>query len=227
MSVLTWLIMGLVAISLIFFFSALLFLVQVILSTRKLRALPDRPPKKKKAKRRWQQLRRTLTAKRKRGVYAIACFAFFGLISGAAGAYSLYYQSINLSAEDEKSIVRSYFLVRDFQSELEKAANQSETEEASQQNIRYLATSLSAYTSSKASTINTTDGQSSLNRYYASLAQLGMNATRESGNFYGNPTLVDEFNTDITKVMEYETAAFDYFKINQEALKNEDTGNDS
>ncbi len=218
--------MGLITLSLIFIFSALGFVVQVILTTKKLKALPRKPPRKKKKKQRWSQLCKSLNSKRKRGIYFVSCFFALGFLSGGVGAYSLYYQSINLSAEDEKAIVRSYFLVRDFQSELEKAANQSETEEASQQNIRYLATSLSAYTSNKASTINTTDGQSTLNRYYASLAQLGMNATRESGNFYGNPTLVDEFTTDISKVITYETAAFDYFRINQTALEDEGTPND-
>lgn len=221
MSIVSWLIIGLISLGCILVLSALLAFIQLLRVSRQLAGLPTTPPKMKKKKKRWRALRHQLAKKRKKNlVVGLACL-FFGIGSVAAAGYGLYYQSTNLSSDDETSIVRSYYLLRDFQSELEKAAAQSEGEEASQQNIRYLATSLAAYTSTSASTIITPEGQSALNRYYAALAQLGLNATRESANFYGNPTVVESFQADIAKVIEYETAAFEYFKINESALASE------
>lgn len=226
MDVLSMGIMGFVSVSLICLFTAAFFFFHWIYLAKKIREVSKKPPKTKKKRRRWKLQKQKLTKQRKSRLVGTILLGIGGILFGAIASYGIYYQSINLSSDDEKSIVSSYYLLRDFQQELESAGSQSEGEDASQQNIRYLATSLAAFTTTKASAIITTEGQSTLNRYYASLAQLGLNATRESANFYGNPTLVEEFQTDISKTIEYETAAFDYFKINQAALESEGAGNE-
>lgn len=158
-------------------------------------------------------------------MYSIVMLFLAATCSGGA-MYASYYQSINLSSDDSALIVRSYYLLRDFQDELNKAAQQEENEVATQQNIRYLATTLAAYSTKHASTLNTKEGQSALNRYYASLSELGVNATLVSGNFHGNRELVDEFLSDIERTITYETTAFEYFKVNQTKLEEEGASDD-
>lgn len=225
MDIASMIIIGLISSSLLFLISGFTLTVQSFMITRNLKKLPKKAPKSKKKRKKWRVTKNLLTKKRKKKVVFSFFWIFFSLVLGLSAIFIIYYRSMNLTAEDEKSVVNSYYLLRDFQSEIDKAATKEKDETASRQNIRYLATSLSAYTSKKASILNTSEGQSTLNRYYASLAQLGLNATRESNNFFGNPTLVKEFQADIEKTITYEKNTFDYFKINQDILKSEGSNN--
>ncbi|MHC5374198.1 hypothetical protein ACYSNU_10345 [Enterococcus sp. LJL120] len=222
MTILEWIIIGGFAATIISIIFTLYSLLQVIIQSRKLKKLPQRPPKNKKKRRRWQQMISSIHKKRKRaGLFFITLLVLGGGM-GVGTAYANFYQSTNLGSDDEDAIVRSYFLLRDFQSELEKAATQEETAEATSQNIRYLATNLSGYAARKASSLNTAEGQRALNRYYSALSELGMNATREIANFYGNAQLVSDFQSDIERTIGYETTAFDYFKVNQSVFETEE-----
>ncbi|WP_265456465.1 hypothetical protein [Enterococcus sp. HY326] len=183
--------------------------------------MPKKLPKNKSKRRRIIRLKKEISKKRKRSLVGIAVFFILSVAAGGGTYYAYFYQSVSLTSENENDIVRSYYLLRDFQQELEAAGNQSEEETASLQNIRYLATNLSSYNTSAASNLNTVEGQSALNRYFNALSELGINATRESQNFYGNPELVAEFIADIERTIGYETTAFDYYRVNQSALESE------
>ncbi|MBL1228257.1 hypothetical protein IW492_03285 [Enterococcus sp. BWB1-3] len=226
MTILAWIIMGAVAGAIIFLLLTLYFLAQIFFQSQKLKRLPKRPPKNKKKRRRWTAAIARLKQRRKRALLFVIVLLISAVACGGGAGYASYYQSINLSSGDSALIVRSYYLLRDFKAELTKAAQQEETEVASQQNIRYLATTLAAYSTKKASTVNTPEGQSALNRYYASLSELGMNATMMSGNFYGNGELAEEFLADIEKTITYETTAFEYYKVNQSELEEEGASED-
>lgn len=220
MTIIAWIIIGTIAGAMIFLILSLYYFGQTFLQNRKLKRLPKRPPKNKKKRKRWVVVMERLKKKRKQSLIIGLVFFFFGAALGSSAGYTSNYQSINLSSDDSALIVRSYYLLRDFKEGLAKAATQEE-EQATQQNIRYLATTLAAYSTKNASTLNTLEGQSVLNRYYAALAELGVNATRESGNFYGNNSLVEAFQADIEKIITYETDAFEYFKVNQSELEEE------
>ncbi|MHC5372258.1 hypothetical protein ACYSNU_00500 [Enterococcus sp. LJL120] len=218
MTILEWMIIGGVATTIISSIILLYFLFQVILQSLKLKKIPKRPPKNRIKRKRWQRLRDRIRFKRKRAMLFFALSLLLGCGLGAGTIYANFYQSTNLGTDDEDAIVRAYFLLRDFQVELEKAAAQEENSDATVQNIRYLATNLAGYSSRKASSLNTIEGQRALNRYYAALSELGMNATLEVNNFYGNTQLVGDFKNDIERTITYETTAFDYYKVNQTVL---------
>lgn len=226
MTILAWIIMGAIAGAIIFLLLTIYFLGQIFFQSSRLKRLPERPPKNKKKRRRWEATKIRLKKRRKRSIIAAVVMVLLVSVCGGGAAYASYYQSINLSSDDSVRIVRSYYLLRDFQEELNKAAQQEEDELASQQNIRYLATTLAAYSTKQASNLNKQEGQSALNRYYAALSELGVNATRESNNFYGNSSLVEEFQVDIEKTITYETAAFEYYKVNQSELEEEGASDD-
>ncbi|MHC5372563.1 hypothetical protein ACYSNU_02045 [Enterococcus sp. LJL120] len=221
MTILEWIIIGGFAATIISIIFSLYSLLQIVVQSRKLKKIPKRPPKNKKKRKRWQQLTLSTKSKRKKAILFFILLLFLGSGIGAGTVYANFYQSTNLGSDDEDAIVRSYFLLRDFQSELEKAAVQEETSEATVQNIRYLATNLAGYSSRKASSLNTVEGQRALNRYFSALSELGMNATREVNNFYGNTDLVADFQNDIERTIGYETTAFDYYKVNKSVLEAE------
>ncbi|MHC5250217.1 hypothetical protein [Enterococcus sp. LJL90] len=221
MTILEWIIIGGFAATIISIIFSLYSLLQAVLQSRKLKKMPKKPPKNKKKRRLWQRRVAGVQAKRKKALLIFGLLLVLGSGIGAGTVYANFYQSTNLGTDDEDAIVRSYFLLRDFQAELEKAAVQEETAEATVQNIRYLATNLAGYSSRKASSLNTAEGQQSLNRYYSALSELGMNATREVNNFYGNGELVADFQSDIERTITYENTAFEYYRVNQSVLEAE------
>ncbi|WP_265459742.1 hypothetical protein [Enterococcus sp. HY326] len=224
MTILEWIVMIGAAGCILFTVFTLLFFFQFLLNRSKLKKIPERAPKNKKKRRRWERIIVSLKELKKKSLVRMVIFLILSMGAGGATFYASFYQSINLTSDDADAIVRSYYLLRDFQQELDKAANQTEDETSSLQNIRYLATSLSSYNTNKASQLNTTEGQSALNRYFNALSKLGVNATRESQNFYGNTELVAQFQEDVERTIGYEMKAFDYYKVNQSALESKESG---
>lgn len=221
MSILEWIVMIGAAAFIIALVFTFFFFLQFLRYGKKLKQQPQRAPKNKKRRRRWSSIRNKLVRQKKKSLTRMLVFIVMSIGIGGGTFYASFYQSINLTSDDADAIVRSYYLLRDFQQELENAANQTEDETSSVQNIRYLATSLSSYNTSRASNLNTVEGQSALNRYFNALSELGVNAARESQNFYGNTELVADFQTDIERTIGYEEVAFDYYKVNQSALEAE------
>ncbi|MHC5373972.1 hypothetical protein ACYSNU_09210 [Enterococcus sp. LJL120] len=221
MTILEWIVMIGATVTVILAAFTLLSFLQFLAQSRKLKKIPDKLPKNKRKRKRLVALNKKIKSQKKKSlVRMVVLFILMG-IAGGGTYYAMFYQAISLTSDDENAIGRSYFLLRDFQQELDKAANQTEDETASLQNIRYLATNLSSYNTSSASSLNTVEGQSILNKYFNALSELGINATRESQNFYGNPELVAEFQMDVERTMGYEEAAFEYYKVNQTALETE------
>ncbi|ALS01180.1 hypothetical protein ATZ33_07290 [Enterococcus silesiacus] len=221
MTILDRLFIGGVAVAIVLFLLAVYCLIQYIRTRTKLSRLPKKRLKnKKKNKRIAKQKVQLKKVKKKQLTSMIASVILAGLLVGGMG-YLSYYQSMNLSSDDSDTVVKSYYLLEDFAKELEIAKNKEDDEEKVRQNIRYLATSMTTQGIKKASGINTEEGQIILNRYYNAVKQLGMNASTQTYNFYGNAQLVDNFLEDIQKIKDYEKAAFTYYKVDESALSKE------
>lgn len=138
------------------------------------------------------------------------------------GLYAfIYYENSNIASTDSDSIVRGYFLVDDFKKEIERASDSSNDEEASKQNIKYLALSMATYSNKTANSLNTKEGQLLINKYYKQIGQLGMNATRDINSFYGNKNdILSSYKSELLRVKENENKAFEYYKINANSLNN-------
>ncbi|MGX4685932.1 hypothetical protein JNUCC83_03430 [Vagococcus sp. JNUCC 83] len=143
----------------------------------------------------------------------VSSLLFFGV-----SAYIRYYQAMNLTTEDSKSIVTSYYLIRDFEDQLNLLKDKKDDQIKLEQNIRQLSTSMASYGTKKANTLNSVDGQLTLNRYYNSVTQLGKNASTQTKNFYGNSELVNDFLKDIKSAKDYEGDVFRYYKVDKSVL---------
>lgn len=221
MSILEWIFIIGIALAIVALLSSGYFLVQFFRKRGMLKKVPNKKFKNKKKNKQMRLKRQQLTKQKKK---SLRLFFILLLVTGvlAGGvSYLSYYQSMNLTTDDSDSVVKGYYLLRDFEEQLVLARDKGDDEEKLQKNIRYLATSMASYGTKKASDVNSKEGQITLNRYYNALKQLGMNASTQTKNFFGNQELVDGFLADIKKAQDYEKAAFDYYKVNESAFKEE------
>ncbi|MGG5342643.1 hypothetical protein [Enterococcus sp. AZ192] len=221
MSILEIIFVGGVAAAILSLLGSILFLFQYISQKKKMNSLPRKKLKNKKKNKKIVGQRKLLQKNKNRSLKLMIFLMIVSVAFSGASGYLSYYQAMNLTADDSDSVVKGYYLLRDFEEQLILARDQGDEEEKLQQNIRYLATAMASYGSKKASTVNSQEGQLVLNRYYNATKQLGMNASTQTKNFYNNPTLVEEFLKDIAKAQEYERAAFDYYKVNENAFSEE------
>lgn len=221
MSVLDWIFIIGIALSIVALLGSGYFLVQFFHKRRLLKKLPNKKFKNKKKNRKIARKKQQLMKQKKKSVRLFWLMSFVTVVLAGGFSYLSYYQSMNLTTGDSDSVVKGYYLLRDFEDQLIVARDKSDDEEKLQKNIRYLATSMASYGTKKASDINSEEGQITLNRYYNSIKQLGMNASTQTKNFFGNQALVDSFLADIKKAQDYEKQTFDYYKVNESAFKEE------
>ncbi|WP_265456008.1 hypothetical protein [Enterococcus sp. HY326] len=223
MTLLEWGILIGIAVTIILVILVIFNLVQFILRAKKLRSLPKKKPKSKKKRHLLLQMRKELTTGRKSAMKFMIIFIVLAGITGGGTAYASHYQSTNLSETDSELVVQSYLLLRDFETQIQASGSESAEQDAVSRNIRYLTTSLATYGSKLASTANTVEGQTVLNKYYAAVGELGMNASREINEFYGNPELVATYESDIEKIKALEEAAYSYYQVDQAAIDSQIT----
>lgn len=221
MSILDWIFIIGIALAIVTLLGSGYFLVQFFRMRGMLKKVPNKKFKNKKKNKRIALKKQQLTKKKKKNLRLFFVMLLVtGVLAGGA-AYLSYYQSMNLTTDDSDSVVKGYYLLRDFEEQIILARDKGDDEEKLQKNIRYLATAMASYGTKKASDVNSQEGQITLNRYYNAIKQLGMNASTQTKNFFGNQELVDGFLTDVKQAQDYEKAAFDYYKVNESAFKEE------
>lgn len=221
MSTIDWIFVISIAMTIVVLLGSGYFFVRIIRIKQQIKRLPVRRSKNKKKQRAVAKKRQVLIKKKKSSVKFFLMLLFLtGLFAGAS-SYLSYYQAMNLTTNDSDSVVKGYYLLRDFEQQLALAKEKGDNEEKLQKNIRYLATAMASYGTKTASTINSQEGQLTLNRYYNAIKQVGMNASTQTKNFYGNAQIVDSFLEDIEKVKTYEKAAFTYYKVDETAFSEE------
>lgn len=221
MTLLEWGIIIGIAATIIFGLLTLFHFFQFIMRQKKLSRFPKKPPKNKRKRLRWKKYQTKLANQRSSALKIFITFLILTALAGGGTTYGSYYQSTNLSENDSELVVQSYLLLRDFQSQIQTAGAAKADADAVARNIRYLTTSLSTYGSKLASTANTVEGQMVLNKYYAAVGELGMNASREINDFYGNPDLVATYESDIEKIKALEEAAYSYYQVDQGEIDNQ------
>lgn len=215
---LEWIYIGALSIGSLSVIGLCYFMFRWFSLSKSLKSLTNSKSKGRKAKR--NKKRQKIVLNRKKHsifilfiVSLVSSLLFFG-----GSAYIRYYQAMNLTPEDSKSIVTSYYLIRDFEDQLNMLKDKKDDQIKLEQNIRQLSTSMASYGTKKADTLNSVDGQLILNRYYNSVTQLGKNASTQTKNFYGNSELVNDFLKDIQSAKDYEGDVFKYYKVDKSAL---------
>lgn len=221
MTILEWFFYGTLIAAILFFILFVLFLF--LYFTVKKKAAKAKLFKSKNRKKRKRAKKELLVLEKRKKNRLIAFFLFFIASAGAAtaSAYISHYQSISLSTSDNDAIVKSYYLLRDFEEQLKIAADEADEESKLTQNIQYLSSRMASYSLMSASELNKPEGQLALNTYYGGIKEIGINASTQSSDFFGNQELVTSFLDDIEKTKNYEKKVFKYYKVNESALKKE------
>ncbi|ALS37046.1 hypothetical protein ABID30_003427 [Enterococcus rotai] len=196
----------------------ILFLILTIRTGTQVKHLNRKKAKTKKKKKRLRIARKKLIKRKKRQRSGAILSLIFSLLLGAGAFYASYYQAMNLTTDDSDSISKGYYLLSDFEQELTKAGSASESQEKTVTNLRYLANSIASYGTKKASTVNTQEGQLTLNRYYNAMKELGTNVMRNYTQIYNNPDLAENYQEDVKKVKKYEQKVFKLYNVNEAAL---------
>lgn len=221
MSIVDWMFVIGISLAIVALLGSGYFVLQALRMHQQLRRLPVRRLKNKKKRRAVARKRHRLTQSRKKSLgFCLVLLLLTGLLGGAS-FYLADYQAMNLTTDDADSLAKGYYLLSDFEDQLMIAKEKGDEEEKIQKNIRYLATAMASYGTKKASDVNSAEGQLTLNRYYNSIKQLGMNASTQTKNFYGNSQIVDSFLEDIKNTQSYEKAAFVFYKVDEMALAEE------
>lgn len=200
------------------FIGTLYFLLRFFNIKKQIKELVITTAKNKKAKRNKKHQQAILNKKKQSVLMSSLVSLIFSIIIFSGTAYSRYYQAMNLSKEDSESIVKSYYLIRDFEEQLILMQDKKDDQGKLEQNIRKLSTSMASYGTKKANKLNSLDGQIRLNRYYNSVKQIGMNASTQTKNFYGNSDVVNGFLKDIQGAKDYEGDVFRYYKVDKSVL---------
>ncbi|ALS03007.1 hypothetical protein ATZ33_16960 [Enterococcus silesiacus] len=197
----------------------ILFLFFFIKTAKEVKFVEKKRSKNTKRKRQLARKRKQLRIEKKRMKRRTILFMVLATLFLGGSQFVSYYQSMTLSKEDEDVIVKSYFLLNDFDQQLENAKTESESKDKIDGNIRYLAGAITSYGANKASDLNTEEGQLALNRYYKAMLDIGTNAMRMTTGIYGNEEIASDYQADIKRARVYQKKVFELYKVDESALK--------
>lgn len=222
MTILEWIFIGGIATTILLLIFTIYSLFRVIFTARKIKKLPVKKIKNPKKRKKIAFKKRKLQKVRKNALIRFVVFLMLSGLAAGGSFYVKYYQSMNLTGGDSDSIVKAYYLLRDFNEQMEIAKAQGDDQEKINQNIQYLSRSMASYGTKKASEVNTKEGQLALNRYYKAIMELGKNANMKYRDFFGDEQLAAEYLASIEKIEKnYEEPVFKYYKVDEAALKEE------
>ncbi len=194
--------------------STILFIVNKFKLTDLLKIKYKSHSKKSKHKKRI----RNLKIKKKRCFIVAITSLVLALFSFGGVKTIAYFQSVNLVKSDSSAVVEGYYLLSDFNKQLELAQEKQGNKETVSLSIQNLAGNMASYNTKKASELSTAEGQLILNRYYNSIKEIGVNAASQYTDFYGDKKLTAEFIEDVKKAQSYEKKVFTHYKIDEKEL---------
>lgn len=206
-----------VSISLFLFLSAISFLFGSYYYQNKVRKLEKVKRRKKK-----KHQEHIMFSKKKSKRY-LTCGSLCLVIAitlAATSGYIMYQQKVHLSNEDKEAVTRGYYLLSDFEDQLNQLDDKKLDKEKTVQTIQSLGSLMASYSEEKASPLNQVKGQQKLNRYYQSIKEIGINATTQSQELVVNQEMLKNYLKDVKKAKNYEKDIFSFYKVNEMDLKN-------
>lgn len=210
---------GLIAASIVMVFFSFLLFFRNVQVTKDIQRLNARSTSSSRRKKKIRQTIIKLKGIKHSRVKKVIFFMSLSVILMASSFALKSYISRSLSGEDGDTLAQAYYLVRNFEEQVELAAIKSEEEEKVVRNINYLATAMASYGVYTASYLNSEEGQLALNKYYGAIKELGINNTAMANELYGNQVLAEETRKDIKRIKAYEKKVVDYYQIDTSVLE--------
>lgn len=218
MSILEWLFTGSIVLAILLFVLSIFFFFRYITFKKEGKKIEEKRKRSKRYRKRYKREMTRIVKSEKKNFRGSIFLLVLSIIFGLSTFYVSYYQSITLSVSDEEAIVKSYYLIRDFEGQINILQEGTEDTTKTVKNISYLAGNMSSYNIKKASDLNDIDKQRALNKYYNSIKELGMNGVTQASKLPDNKELREEFLGDIEKVKANEKIVFDLFKVDESSF---------
>ncbi|WP_086350730.1 hypothetical protein [Candidatus Enterococcus clewellii] len=218
LELLDWLLIGLIAATVIFLALLLAYLVGFFFTSRKLSVVKKKRPKKKKNRRKWAGQIRKIEQKKKTYIKLILLFLFLSGLCGGGGYYTKYYQMTNLAEKDKEALVQGYFLMTTIEEQLNEAT-ETDSPKRVQGTVYDLSARLASYGATTPDGRLSKDGYLLLKRLYQSMKELGLILTSVTEETIQKPEAIEEYMGDIQKVKAHQKKVFEHFRINESSLK--------
>lgn len=211
MTLFDWLLIIGFSITILLFISFFVFFFRNLILSGKIKKLKNIKRKNKKVKRELNNITKI------KKIYIRRVFlSIIGIIIvGGSTFYLKWYQSTNLQDEDMDNLVFGYYLLNQVEEQLKVA--EKDDSKKTEENIHSLALKISTYSSKSGSDRGTKESQVLLNRYYSRLGQFGVNVAAES--FNNIKSNIGEYQEDIKNIKSVQKQALEYYKINEDSLK--------
>ncbi|WP_375178720.1 hypothetical protein [Enterococcus rotai] len=175
-------------------------------------------PKNKVKRKKWLRTRKMLEKQRKRYGINVFIFLVVMLISAGSAFYARYYQLTNLTSDDAKVVVQGYLLTEDLEKKMMTIKEGGSVEKVYPQ-FQEVSSLLVSYGNRPVSGGLSTEGAKLLTRYYVSMKNIGLNLTTLSQEQLTEQETINGYLKDLKKINERQKAVFNYFKVNESALK--------
>lgn len=211
----------LISVSIIMLILSLFNLINFVIRNNKISRLSKELKRKKNIKKKkiYKREFNYITEQKRSSSKFFIIFMVLSSLSLGGYFFSKNYFEKNLSKDDMNMIMSTYFLVNDYEANLENAKNsKGETKELSKK-IADISYKMSSYATEEPNKIISTEGQRLINRYFKSISELGINSVPIYQQFYGNIDLSNEYIDSIKIIKQNEKALFKYFKIDENRIK--------
>lgn len=208
----------LISVSIIMLLLAIFNLFNFIIRNKKINKLSKEAKKKKKKRKIKKEITYVTQQKKSSSKFF---FTFIVLSSLSLGGYfgiKNYFEK-NLSKKDMNFVMSTYFLVNDYQANIEDAKNSNGEQNEVTKKISNISYKMSSYATEEPNELLSVEGQRLLNRYFKSISELGINTVPIYQQFYGNAELSDEYIDNVKAVKQNEKELFKYFKIDESRIK--------
>lgn len=218
MTILDWVFIGLLSTAILSGIFTLLNMLFFFRNKKELQKIKKQRIKNKR-KRKKRTIRVRVLEKKRRGQLrnAILLLLFTGIFVSSA-FYSRYYQSTHLGERDSEAIVQGYYLLTMLDEQMSQI-NESDNPEKLRKNIYDLSARLASYGARTADPRLTEEGESKINRLYSNMKELGLNLTNQSLEQLQQAEILEGYLADVEKTKQNQKLVFDYFKVNESALK--------
>lgn len=213
MTILDWVVMILMGLTLIL---VLLTFFSLITTIEKNNDLQHLKQKKLKSRKRHSLNKRVTQKEGERTKLVIRSITFLiaGIFTMTGSLYVYYYQSTRLNQTDQTSIALGYYYLNMLEQEL-SIVEQTGERATTAINLDTLGTRLSAFALIVADSHLDSEAQIALNQYYNHIKELGLNLSGQPQQFYANPQSLAAVTSDLKKVRQIEKAMLLTFKVDE------------
>lgn len=218
MEILDWFFIILISFAILVLIVAIFQFLSSISKNKKIKELKKKRTKNKRKHKKNVAKRKKLEGKRKKERIRAMLLFLMGLLAMGGAFYSRYYQSMNLNERDSAAVVQGYVLNTEIERQLASIEKEGNTEKL-KKNVQELSARLASYGARIPDGRLSKKGQLMLKQLYKNMKELGLNLSNQSVDSLKEKETLAGYQDDVKKIQENQKKVFDYFHVDESALK--------